>query len=294
MGNIRAYDAAGRGLVIPVRIQPDYESEVTVAAEEYLGNGRYFIEFSVVGSPAIDRITIIAKDLRDDFLVYSVDEYNNGDRLTSYWNFSHSLSDLATFGPSAWLSGNDRLIGNRYDDVLRGFSGDDSLNGQSGNDRLFGMGGNDRIIGGIGRDRLNGGANNDILFGGIGADFLDGGNGNDTLEGGTGQDSLKGGAGEDVFVFANWREIGNGRLADVILDFNTSMDVIDLRQIDADETSIGNQSFTFIGSGRFSGTAGELNYVNGKLRGDVNGDSNPDFSLAVANFASIEADDLLV
>lgn len=146
-------------------------------------------------------------------------------------------------------AGNDRLIGGYgYDtlsggegqDHLYGNHGRDSLSGDDGDDALFGGGDNDRLLGGAGDDRLLGGALHDVLIGnagddelwgnrgydvlhgGIGNDRLYGGHGQDTLVGGAGDDRLFGGPGADVFRFAG--AFGQ----DVILDFETTLDRIDL------------------------------------------------------------------
>ncbi|WP_157265409.1 calcium-binding protein [Azohydromonas aeria] len=59
------------------------------------------------------------------------------------------------------LSGNDRITGNNYADMLLS---------STGNDTLDGMGGNDVLDGGDGRDSLVGGAGADTMLGGSGDD----------------------------------------------------------------------------------------------------------------------------
>ncbi|MFH3479787.1 M10 family metallopeptidase [Xanthobacter variabilis] len=87
-------------------------------------------------------------------------------------------------------SGDDRLIGNSYVNVIYGNAGDDTF---------YGYGGDDRLLGGTGNDIFDGGAGNDRLYGQDGNDRLVGGVGNDLLEGGTGSDSMTGGAGDDTY-----------------------------------------------------------------------------------------------
>lgn len=80
-------------------------------------------------------------------------------------------------------SGNDTILGNSLDNVLKG---------GAGNDTVFGGDGNDIIYGGYG---FGTGTGNDTLKGGGGADYLFAEDGNDTLKGGGGADYLDGGTG---------------------------------------------------------------------------------------------------
>jgi hypothetical protein len=124
-----------------------------------------------------------------------------------------------------------------------------------------------KIYGGSGSDTLIGGANADLLFGGTGADTLTGGGGN------------------DFFLFT---EVNQSTAAspDRITDF-TAGDRIDLSQIDADTTTSGHQSFTFIGSGAFTDHAGELRaefdavHNVWTVQGDVDGDGHADLTILV-------------
>ncbi|MDD2864526.1 MAG: type I secretion C-terminal target domain-containing protein, partial [Methylococcales bacterium] len=75
---------------------------------------------------------------------------------------------------------------------------------------------------------LAGGAGADSLSGMGGNDSLDGGVGADTLIGGMGVDTLTGGDGADIFVFGNISEMGRATRRDVITDFTTGTDKIDL------------------------------------------------------------------
>lgn len=138
-----------------------------------------------------------------------------------YRDNSRSLIENATGG-----SGNDKIIGNRADNVLKGGAGNDALDGKSGKDTLFGSGGKDRLDGSVGNDELNGGSGNDRLNGGSGRDFLVGNGGRDRLDGGRGNDKLEGGPGNDVFVFRHGGDV------DRVRNFRDGADKIDLSNFD--------------------------------------------------------------
>jgi Ca2+-binding RTX toxin-like protein len=71
-------------------------------------------------------------------------------------------------------TGDDFLIGNRFDNWLRSSAGHDTLDGGGGNDRLESGAGNDQLSGGTGDDQIYGGFGDDGLTGGSGNDVLDG------------------------------------------------------------------------------------------------------------------------
>ncbi len=140
--------------------------------------------------------------------------------------------------------GDDRLTGNKYDNVFDAGRGNDTVNGSRGNDTIIfsddnkvtlnlGRSGTqntgygkdkikniENVISGDGRDKLTGSRADNSLDSGGGNDRLDGGKGDDTLAGGTGKDVLKGGSGEDVFRFFS----GDGN--DRILDFKDNVDTL--------------------------------------------------------------------
>ena len=143
--------------------------------------------------------------------------------------------------------------------------------------------GNDTVIGGIEDNALAGNDGDDNLDGRAGDDHLIGGAGADILTGGAGQDSLLGGDGADHFIFALTTDSAAGA-ADVIGDFATGLDVIDLSGIDADTVTDGDQAFVFIDAAAFGLVAGQLRLVdNGagmaELSGDVDGDGIADFAV---------------
>jgi phospholipase/lecithinase/hemolysin len=139
-----------------------------------------------------------------------------------------------------------------------------SIVGNAGINGLVGLGGNDSLSGGAGDDRLSGGAGNDVLTGG---------------------------AGIDTFVIA---ELGG---TDRISDFVRGQDIIDLRQLDANGSLVGDQAFTFVGAATFTNVAGQLrSYLSGTVNyvaGDVNGDGVADFIINLGHI-QVQGSDILL
>ena len=177
-------------------------------------------------------------------------------------------------------------------DRIDGGSAADRLQGGDGSDFIYGNDGNDAVWGGAEYDRLHGQAGDDSLIGEAGTDELNGGDGNDRLNGGAGADSMGGGAGADLFIYNSDAVDGS---TDRIFNFNRNQgDQISLRDIDANTLLGGDQAFTFIGAGAFSGAAGQLRSAlnaSGKwvVEGDVNGDGLADFAIQFENPAAAPA-----
>ena len=201
---------------------------------------------------------------------------------TSDWVMSEGVEKLTLEGSGdidgVGGTGNDTISGNGGQNLLKGNGGDDRLSGNGGEDRLYGSAGADFIEGGDGEDVLNGSSGNDRLEGGAGEDILFG-SGN--------QDSLTGGAGADTFVFTS---VSHSRVgaADVITDFVSGEDRLDLQARDPDLTSDGDQALTRGGSG-----TGHLVLQNGHLTADLNGDGKIDFDLDLRSARIAESDILL-
>ncbi|MFL6764149.1 MAG: beta strand repeat-containing protein [Sphingomicrobium sp.] len=224
-------------------------------------------------------------------------------------------------------AGSDRLDGGPGNDTLNGGNGDDTLIGGDGADVIDGGAGIDTVDysgssvgvsvnlqsgkgsgGAATGDNLTnientvGSALADNLVGSSGANMLNGGAGNDTLNGGGGADVLIGGTGSDTFVFKTAADIGIGGSTDSILDFNagglgaaTRLDVIDLSAIDAITKTSKDDPFSFLGTGAFTGHAGELRYDGaGHIFGDTNGDGTADFSLAVTLTGTLDVSDFIL
>ena len=200
----------------------------------------------------------------------------------------------------------DNLFGDGNANVIQGYAGSDRIEGAGGDDFLNGGGwgdtvlggdGDDTVLGDYGDDLLGGGNDNDNLAGGAGNDSIYGGAGVDQINGGTGADILYGGTQADTFVYTNTSQstIAN---RDIIQDFVSGVDEINLVGIDANTTVGGNQAFTYIGNGAFSGIAGQLNWVNFGtttwVQGDTNGDTVVDFSIQLNNVTSLVAGDFVL
>ena len=155
----------------------------------------------------------------------------------------------------------------------------------------------DNAIGGSGNDSLTGNAIANALSGGSGNDTLSGGGGNDTLTGGIGVDVLTGGDGADTFVFAFGHSSAASGQHDRISDFAKGIDRIDISGIDAIAATGAMDSFHFIGSSGFDGTAGALNYFYDSARGvtvvqgDTNGDRVADFAIDLTGNIAIGVSD---
>ena len=115
--------------------------------------------------------------------------------------------------------------------------------GGAGNDTLTGLPNEN--------DQLYGLTGNDVLVGNSGDDYLDGGDGDDVLTGGLGADVLLGGAGADRFVYLSGSDSGLNGAYDMLADFETGIDTIDLRALSVSSASIlrengTNSSFLFV------------------------------------------------
>ncbi|WP_026872753.1 calcium-binding protein [Inquilinus limosus] len=207
-----------------------------------------------------------------------------------------SLSDVWTVIGS---DGDDWLLGgapSRYGGVshLSGGAGDDTLEMSPISQANYYSAGT-----------LEGGAGDDVLVGGGGGvTQLLGGWGHDYLRAGVGKnDILTGGAGPDAFVFGASGPSDSFGDGDRITDFSRLQgDRIGLSAIDANTLVAGNQSFTFIGSGAFTGVAGQLRYsILGTgtqqqtyLDGDTNGDKRADLHIILDGGIALVASDFVL
>jgi serralysin len=154
----------------------------------------------------------------------------------------------------------------------------------------------ENAIGGAGNDSLTGNQRGNVLQGGGGADTLQGGNGNDRVLGGDGADIFVFGAAGDSHEIA-LRSDGKKLVPDVIGDFSSGTDKIDLSGVDAIAGTAQNDAFSWIGAGAFSGVAGQLRAVNVgsqvHIYADTNGDMRADMHI-IANGTQILVSDFIL
>jgi serralysin len=152
---------------------------------------------------------------------------------------------------------------------------------------------------------ITGNTGNNKLFGLAGNDTLLGGAGNDILTGGAGKDTMTGGAGADDYDFDSVADIGKGATRDVITDFVTGIDDIDLSTIDANGAAAGH-TFTFLAAkaAAFTGAKGQLRWfqqdetgtANDKtvIEGDIDGNKVADFQIELTKLIAVKAVDFIL
>ena len=186
------------------------------------------------------------------------------------------------------LLGND-LSGLAGNDSLEGLGANDTLRGGSGNDSLLGGTEDDSLLGGTQNDLLYGDAGNDILLGESGDDRLFGGSQNDVLQGGTGRDVLVGGSNADIFLFTSAAETAVGNRRDVINDFRSGLDTLDLQAMANDQMYIKAVAFNADGMAKV-----RYDKVTGLVSGDVDGNGTTDWQIALGAGTSLVATDLIL
>jgi serralysin len=176
--------------------------------------------------------------------------------------FGHTqtVAELTNIENATGSNYNDTILGNSAANTLKGLDGNDFINGEGGNDIIDGGAGDDRILGGMGRDILTGGT------------------------------------GHDTFVFRSAAESPAGAY-DTITDFVHGDDKIDLSGFL--KTTPDNHPLSFIGSGGFTGAAGQVDAVatggDGYLvQVDTNGDRHAEFAVEVHSTAALQASDFIL
>lgn len=169
---------------------------------------------------------------------------------------------------------------------------DSGLRGVGGfaeGDVLFGI---ENVIGTNGNDAITGNGDRNVLTGGGGDDTLEGGGGDDRLIGGTEIDieALTGGAGRDTFVYTSRADSFTTltHTGDVILDFNTDEDLIDLRALHVNAANLRLDDSGVGSSGR-----------QGHLFEDLNGNNTFDanelnINIVLSGSAEFSLQDVLV
>src|SRR3712207_5923318 len=107
---------------------------------------------------------------------------------------------------------------------------------------------------------------------------------------------MDGEVGADRFIFTSAAQSLVGADRDVIRGFQPGVDRIDLRGIDAVEGG-GDQAFTWLDTGEFTGAGGELRYrqagQNTIVSGDIDGDRDPDFQIQLNGHLTLSDTDFL-
>ncbi|WP_299131643.1 calcium-binding protein [uncultured Amaricoccus sp.] len=306
MSVLRVYDRIGDGFDMSETDDGEFFFETGDTETEILWSKRYDADSRVVfseligGDPLRYLKMVYSQSASGDFIIEDMYYYNEDRKSVVDWidcDIEIAYEDLIS-GTTDWVfdgfHGSDRIIGNKFKDILKGGDGGDDLRGRGGDDRLYGERGDDKLYGQSGRDVLIGERGNDKLYGDSGDDRLSGGAGVDRLVGGAGLDKLTGGAGADEFAFKALADSGLWQKRDVITDFLAGTDVIDLGAIDADVTRRGDQRFDFIGREGFGDVAGELRCRSGIVYGDVDGDGRADFQIALDGVSSLRESDFIL
>ena len=205
--------------------------------------------------------------------------------------------------------------GNDY--INTDWSREDHVDAKGGDDFIIGVGSKDYINGGTGTDTIsyhwsgahvdvdltratqaNGDANGDVL---VNIENVTGSGGNDRLAGNDsanvinglgGQDVLSGRGGNDRFVFDSVSH-ANG---DTVTDFTTG-DQLDFHAMDANSNVSGDQAFTWLDTGGFTGSAGQLREYDRDgahyVAGDVNGDGVADFTIKISGNTNLSSGDFM-
>ena len=147
---------------------------------------------------------------------------------------------------------------------------------------------------------------NDVLVGAARSDVINGYANTDEITGNGSRDFLTGGTGYDDFNYrlTSDSKVGSGR--DRITDFKHGTDDIDLSVMDANGSTAGNGTFTFLAAqgASFTGVRGELRWFKADvannasdktfIEGDVNGDAVADFQIELAGLVSLTAGDFIL
>lgn len=145
-----------------------------------------------------------------------------------------------------------------------------TITGNDGDNLLWGLDGDDILKGGLGADRLIGGAGRDVIYAGVDA-------------------------ASDIILFANAGESTPGAQRDIVSDFVSGTDRIDLRGIDANANAANNQAFAFSTTGPAANAIWVVDTgAHLVVRGDVSGDTTADFEFQLTNLASVQAADFML
>ena len=208
----------------------------------------------------IDRLT----DVVDETSGGSVNGGAGIDTINSF--ITYSLTDTT------------HILGSVENLTLTGLSAIDGT-GNTLPNKIVGNDAANSISGGESADTLNGGNGNDTLVGGAGSDVLTGGAGVDTL---TGENSA---GGTDTFVdtfkFDSITDMGIATRRDVITDFQTGTDKIDLRSFVTATATAAPVTFNLTGANGTASFTTTANQIRWSFYG--NGITNPYYAVVQGN-----------
>ncbi len=142
-------------------------------------------------------------------------------------------------------------------------------------------------------DYLKGSTGADYIAGGQGNDWISSGSGDDVVQGGAGRDYLTGGTGADTFYYANVSEFG-----DLITDFASGQDKIYLANLGGLPAAASDASWSWLGTGGFTGHALELRYYQSGgstfVTVDLDGNKTTDIQLELAGQIALKGSDFVV
>ena len=124
---------------------------------------------------------------------------------------------------------------------------------------------------------------------------ITGNEGANVIAGGAGADMLTGGGGADIFAFG--ADYGGPENPDVVTDFVSGEDLLDLSAIDGDGSAGSDNTFRFLGNAPFDGAPGALRFAYDAARdvtvvaGDVDGDGATDVTIELAGNVALTIDD---
>ncbi|WP_156503022.1 M10 family metallopeptidase C-terminal domain-containing protein, partial [Tistrella mobilis] len=199
-------------------------------------------------------------------------------------------------------------------DVLRGRAGADRLEGGDGLDTVsytdaasaihaslaqqtgtLGDAAGDALLS---IENIDGSTFDDILEGDGGDNVLRGLGGDDVIVGHQGRDILTGDTGADHFTYLTATDSQIGA-SDRITDFNVSEgDRIDISQMEPPDGGDGWDTFTFVGTGGYTGTSGEVRLAMSSIGLvvylDVDGDRQSDASIILVGVTGVTAADFIL
>ena len=251
----------------------------------------------LIGGAGADRFVMSARSKTSGYSDDLVYDMTDGDLLdVSAWGISDfsqvkAVLDFGIYGAeiNAYYFGQDHFLS--LDGVApRQLEAGDFVYSNAAGATQNGSGYGDMLFGSRGDDVLNGGGGYDTLLGGIGNDRIDGGANGDDIFGGAGRDVLTGGTGADAFYYQAETNSAFGAAHDVITDFQSGWDWIDLFDVDANTSLAGNQGFLWIGTANFTG-AGQLRYtqVGGvtMILGNTDADATPEFQIELTGTVTL-------